>query len=158
VAQAGPSIPVQVLGLSGVPECGRRLRGRGRRALAKDVAQQRDAKRRETRLVAAAGNRMEDIMAQMGQGAGAADPQPGGQGRRAGFGEALREALTGLSNEQIRINVIGSGVGGITESDASWRPPPRPPSSASTCVPTPPRVASSKATASTCATSRSSTT
>jgi translation initiation factor IF-2 len=118
VQDAGPSIPVQVLGLSGVPDAGDDFVVVADERLAKDVAQQRDAKRRETRLVSQAGNRMEDIMAQMGEGAAQlvlpliikADVQ--------GSVQALREALTGLSNEQIRIQVIGSGVGGITESDA----------------------------------------
>ena len=61
-----PSIPVQVLGLSGVPDAGDDFVVVEDERLAKDVAQQRDAKRRETRLVGQAGNRMEDIMAQMG--------------------------------------------------------------------------------------------
>ncbi|MGN6113127.1 MAG: translation initiation factor IF-2 [Luteimonas sp.] len=118
VQDAGPSIPVQVLGLSGVPDAGDDFVVVADERLAKDVAQQRDAKRRETRLVSQAGNRMEDIMAQMGEGAAQlvlpliikADVQ--------GSVQALREALTALSNDQIRIQVIGSGVGGITESDA----------------------------------------
>ncbi|MDO5506528.1 MAG: translation initiation factor IF-2 [Pseudoxanthomonas suwonensis] len=118
VPSAGPSIPVQLLGLSGVPDAGDDFVVVADERLAKEVAQQRDAKRREQRLVAAAGNRMEDIMAQMGQGEAQqvlnlvikADVQ--------GSVEALKQALTALSNEQIRINVIVSGVGGITESDA----------------------------------------
>jgi translation initiation factor IF-2 len=120
VQDAGPSIPVQILGLSGVPEAGDDFVVVADERLAKDVAQQRDTKRRELRLVASAGNRMEDILAQMGEGSAAqqltlnlvvkADVH--------GTMQALREALTGLSNEQIKINVIGSGVGGITESDA----------------------------------------
>ena len=118
-AAAGPSIPVQVLGLSGVPDAGDDFVVVKDERLAKDVAQQRDAKRRESRLVQAAGNRMEDIMAQMGKGEGQqvlnllvkADVQ--------GSVEALKQSLTALSNEQIRINVISSGVGGITESDAN---------------------------------------
>ena len=118
-ASAGPSIPVQVLGLSGVPDAGDDFVVVKDERLAKDVAQQRDAKRRESRLVQAAGNRMEDIMAQMGKGEGQqvlnllvkADVQ--------GSVEALKQSLTALSNEQIRINVISSGVGGITESDAN---------------------------------------
>ncbi|MEF9977626.1 MAG: translation initiation factor IF-2 [Thermomonas sp.] len=118
VAQAGPSIPVQVLGLSGVPESGDDFVVVADERLAKDVAQQRDAKRRETRLVAAAGNRMEDIMAQMGEGASQQTLNLVVKADVHGSMQALREALTGLSNEQIRINVIGSGVGGITESDA----------------------------------------
>ncbi|HWS78552.1 MAG TPA: translation initiation factor IF-2, partial [Thermomonas sp.] len=118
VAQAGPSIPVQILGLSGVPEAGDDFVVVADERLAKDVAQQRDAKRRESRLVAAAGNRMEDIMAQMGEGASQQTLNLVVKADVHGSMQALREALTGLSNEQIRINVIGSGVGGITESDA----------------------------------------
>uniref|UniRef100_UPI002739F36F translation initiation factor IF-2 n=1 Tax=Stenotrophomonas sp. YIM B06876 TaxID=3060211 RepID=UPI002739F36F len=117
--QAGPSIPVQVLGLSGVPEAGDDFVVVDDERLAKEVAQARDTKRRESRLVASAGSRMEDIMAQMGKGEGQqvlnlvikADVQ--------GSVQALCQALTALSNDDIRIEVIRSGVGGITESDAS---------------------------------------
>jgi translation initiation factor IF-2 len=118
VADAGPSIPVQVLGLSGVPDAGDDFVVVEDERLAKDVAAQRDAKRRETRLVSQAGNRMEDIMAQMGQGEEQATLNLVVKADVQGSVQALRESLTGLSNEQIRINVIGSGVGGITESDA----------------------------------------
>ena len=132
VDSAGPSIPVQVLGLSGVPDAGDDFVVVEDERLAKEVAQQREAKRRETRLVAAAGNRMEDIMAQLGQGEGQLSLPLIIKADVQGSVQALREALTALSTEAIRINVIGSGVGGITESDAQL--------------------------ASTCATSRSSTT
>lgn len=117
VDSAGPSIPVQVLGLSGVPDAGDDFVVVEDERLAKDVAEQRDAQRRESRLVAQGGNRMEDIMAQLGQGDQLslpliikADVQ--------GSVQALREALTALSTDDIRINVISSGVGGINESDA----------------------------------------
>jgi translation initiation factor IF-2 len=118
VQSAGPSIPVQVLGLSGVPDAGDDLVVVEDERLAKDVAQQRDTKRRESRLVAQSGNRMEDILAQMGEGAGQLTLNLVVKADVQGSVQALRDALTGLSNEQIRINVIGSGVGGITESDA----------------------------------------
>jgi translation initiation factor IF-2 len=116
---AGPSIPVQVLGLSGVPDAGDDFVVVADERLAKEVAQQRETKRRESRLVKQPGSRMEDVMAQMGAGNGQqvlnlvikADVQ--------GSVEALRDSLTGLSNESIRINVVSSGVGGITESDAT---------------------------------------
>src|SRR3546814_2576071 len=65
-----------------------------------------------------AGNRMEDIMAQMGEGSGQLSLPLIIKADVQGSVQALRESLTGLSNDQIRINVIGSGVGGITESDA----------------------------------------
>ena len=117
--QAGPSIPVQVLGLSGVPEAGDDFVVVEDERLAKEVAQQRETKRRESRLVQSAGSRMEDIMSQLGKGEGQqvlnlvikADVQ--------GSVQALSQALVGLSNDDIRINVIHSGVGGITESDAN---------------------------------------
>ena len=119
VEKAGPSIPVQVLGLSGVPDAGDDFVVVDDERLAKDVAQQRDAKRRESRLVAQAGNRMEDIMAQMGKGEGQLSLNLVVKADVQGSVEALRQALTALSNDQIRINVISSGVGGITESDAN---------------------------------------
>ncbi|GAB3385630.1 translation initiation factor IF-2 [Lysobacter fragariae] len=119
VGSAGPSIPVQVLGLSGVPDSGDDFVVVEDERLAKDVAQQRDTKRRESRLVAQAGNRMEDIMAQMGEGAGQQTLNLVVKADVHGSVQALREALTGLSTDAIRINVIGGGVGGITESDAT---------------------------------------
>ena len=118
VDSAGPSIPVQVLGLSGVPDAGDDFVVVEDERLAREVAEQREEKNRESRLVQAAGNRMEDIMAQMGQAEQLqlnlvikADVQ--------GSVEALRQALTALSNEHIRINIIVAGVGGINESDAN---------------------------------------
>ncbi|MDH5834090.1 translation initiation factor IF-2 [Luteimonas kalidii] len=119
VPSAGPSIPVQVLGLSGVPDAGDDFVVVEDERLAKEVAQQREAKRREMRLVQAAGNRMEDIMAQMGQGEAQQQLNLVIKADVQGSVEALRQALTALSNDQIRINVIVSGVGGITESDAN---------------------------------------
>ncbi|MCY7312095.1 MAG: translation initiation factor IF-2 [Pseudoxanthomonas sp.] len=118
-SEAGPSIPVQVLGLSGVPDAGDDFVVVADERLAKDVAQQRDIKRRESRLVQSAGSRMEDIMSQLGKGDGQlvlnlvikADVQ--------GSVEALKQSLVALSNDMIRINIIHSGVGGITESDAN---------------------------------------
>ncbi|MEB2316298.1 MAG: translation initiation factor IF-2, partial [Xanthomonadaceae bacterium] len=120
VQEATPSIPVVVLGLSGVPDAGDDFVVVEDERLAKDVAQQREAKRRETRLVKQAGNRMEDVLAQMGQTDG--QPQQLNLVIKAdvqGSVEALRQSLTALSNDLITINVITSGVGGITESDAN---------------------------------------
>ncbi|WP_394004672.1 translation initiation factor IF-2 [Luteimonas sp. WGS1318] len=119
VQTAGPSIPVQVLGLSGVPDAGDDFVVVADERLAKEVAQQRETKRRETRLVQAAGNRMEDIMAQMGQAEQQLSLNLVIKADVQGSVEALKQSLVALSNEQIRINVIVSGVGGITESDAN---------------------------------------
>src|SRR5690606_32344198 len=118
VESAGPSIPVQVLGLSGVPDAGDDFVVVEDERLAKDVAGQRDAQRRESRLVAQSGTRMEDVMAQLGQGGDQLSLPLIIKADVQGSVQALREALTGLSTNEIRINVIGSGVGGVNESDA----------------------------------------
>jgi translation initiation factor IF-2 len=119
VESAGPSIPVQLLGLSGVPQAGDDFVVVADERLAKDVALQRQHKRRESRLVKQAGNRMEDIMAQMGQGEGQLSLNIVVKADVQGSAEALREALTAITTDKIRVNVIASGVGGITESDAT---------------------------------------
>jgi translation initiation factor IF-2 len=118
VNEAGPSIPVVVLGLSGVPDAGDDFIVVADERLAKDVAQQREQKRRETRLVKQQATKMEDVWSSVTQGdvrtlnlVVKADVQ--------GSVEALRDSLTRLSTDAIKINVIASGVGGITESDAT---------------------------------------
>jgi translation initiation factor IF-2 len=117
VDSAGPSIPVVLLGLSGVPNSGDDFVVVADERLAKDVAQQREAKVREAKLVKQAG-RMEDIMAKMGQGEGQQQLNLVIKADVQGSVEALRDSLVGLSNEMIKINVVQSGVGGITESEA----------------------------------------
>ncbi|HEY0231799.1 MAG TPA: translation initiation factor IF-2 [Dokdonella sp.] len=119
VESAGPSIPVQVLGLSGVPQAGDDFVVVADERLAKDVALQRQHKRRETRLVKQAGNRMEDIMAQMGEGQGQLSLNLVVKADVQGSAQALRESLSAISTDAIKVNVIASGVGGITESDAT---------------------------------------
>ena len=116
---AGPSIPVQVLGLSGVPDAGDDFVVVADERLAREVAQQRETKRRESRLVKQPGQRMEDVIAQMGVGSGMQTLNIVVKADVQGSAEALRESLSALSNEKITINVIESGVGGITESDAT---------------------------------------
>jgi translation initiation factor IF-2 len=119
VESAGPSIPVQLLGLSGVPEAGDDFIVVQDERLAKDVALERQHKRRDARLTKLAGNRMEDIMAQMGQGEGQQTLNIVVKADVQGSAEALRDALTKIGNDQVKVNVISSGVGGITESDAT---------------------------------------
>lgn len=118
VQEAGPSIPVQVLGLSGVPEAGDDFVVVADEKLAKQVAAERQLKRRETRMVSKA-NHLEDIMAQMGQGAGQQTLNILVKADVQGSVEALRESLGAIGNENVKVNVIAAGVGGITESDAT---------------------------------------
>jgi translation initiation factor IF-2 len=118
VNEAGPSIPVQVLGLSGVPDAGDDFVSVADERLAKDVAQQRNQKRRETRLVKQS-TKLEDIMATMTQGGDQQTLNLVVKADVQGSAEALRDSLTKLTNELVKVNVIVSGVGGITESDAT---------------------------------------
>jgi len=118
VAEAGPSIPVQVLGLSGVPETGDDFVAVEDERLAREVAEERQLKRRETRMVSKS-NRLEDIIAKMGQGEEQQTLNILVKGDVQGSVEALRESLTQIGNDRVRVNVVASGVGGITESDAT---------------------------------------
>src|SRR6201996_3529456 len=118
VQSAGPSIPVQVLGLSGVPESGDDFVVVADERLAREVAAERQLKRRETRMVSKA-NRLEDIMAQMSQGAEQQTLNILVKADVQGSVQALRESLSQIGNENVKVNVIAAGVGGITESDAT---------------------------------------
>ena len=117
VQSAGPAVPVAVLGLSDAPNAGDDLLAVDSERKAREVALYRQGKFRDVRLAGAA-KKMEDVFSQMGEQAGAivavivkADVQ--------GSSEALRDALTKLSTDEVSVKVIASGVGGITESDVT---------------------------------------
>jgi len=120
IDEAGPSIPAEVLGLSGVPNAGDDVLAVADERKAREAAEQRKQSAREGRLAEKQAAKLQNLFEQMGEGAGEvqnvnlvikADVQ--------GSVEALRDALTRLSTEEIKVNVVSSGVGGITESDAS---------------------------------------
>jgi translation initiation factor IF-2 len=115
VQEAPPSMPVVVLGLSTAPNAGDELLAVESERKAREVALYRQGKFRDVKL-ARQSTRAEDVFSQMGEAkAGVvsvlikADVQ--------GSTEALREALTKLSTEEVQVKVISSGLGGITESD-----------------------------------------
>ena len=115
VQEAPPSMPVVVLGLSAAPNAGDELLAVESERKAREVALYRQGKFRDVKL-ARQSTRAEDVFSQMGEAkAGVvsvlikADVQ--------GSAEALREALTKLSTEEVQVKVISSGLGGITESD-----------------------------------------
>jgi translation initiation factor IF-2 len=117
VQQAGPAVPVAVLGLSDAPNAGDDFLAVDSERKAREVALYRQGKFRDVRLAGAA-KKMEDVFSQMGEQAGAvvsiivkADVQ--------GSAEALRDALSKLSTDEVAVKVIASGVGGITESDVT---------------------------------------
>jgi translation initiation factor IF-2 len=115
---AGPSTPVQLLGLSGAPNAGDDLVVLADERKAREVAEHRQGKSRDVKLARQQAARLEDVFTRMEEGAVdnvqlliKADVQ--------GSAEALRDALTNLSNENVTVRVIGSSVGGITESDVN---------------------------------------
>ncbi|HUK02095.1 MAG TPA: translation initiation factor IF-2 [Steroidobacteraceae bacterium] len=115
VEQALPSTPVVVLGLSGVPNAGDEFLAVESERKAREVALYRQGKFRDVKL-ARTSTRPEDVFSQLGSDkAGViavllkADVQ--------GSAEAIRDALTKLSTEEVEVKVIASGVGGITVSD-----------------------------------------
>ncbi|OCX94449.1 MAG: translation initiation factor IF-2 [Pseudomonas sp. CO183] len=118
VKEAGPSIPVEILGLDGTPEAGDDLTVVADEKKAREVALFRQGKFREVKLARAHAGKLENIFETMGQDEKKtlnivlkADVR--------GSLEALQGSLNGLGNDEVQVRVVGGGVGGITESDAN---------------------------------------
>ena len=114
---AGPSIPVQMLGLSSPPNAGDELLAVDSERKAREVALHRQGKFRDVRLARQAGPRGGDAFAQMGEDAKAGIVNLLIKADVQGSAEALREALTKLGTGEVSVKLVASGVGGITESD-----------------------------------------
>ena len=117
VDTAGPSTPVQVLGLSNTPDAGEDMLVSKDERGARELADLRNEKSRDARLAERKPAKLEDVFSQIKSGEHntlnlvvKTDVQ--------GSFEALRDALEKFSNDEVFIRVIGGGVGGITESDA----------------------------------------
>ncbi|WP_312515082.1 translation initiation factor IF-2 [Stutzerimonas nitrititolerans] len=118
IKEAGPSIPVEILGLDGTPEAGDELSVLSDEKKAREVALFRQGKFREVKLARAHAGKLENIFESMGQ-----------EEKKTlnivlksdvrGSLEALQGSLSGLGNDEVQVRVIGGGVGGITESDAN---------------------------------------
>jgi translation initiation factor IF-2 len=115
VEQAEPSVPVVVLGLSGAPNAGDELLVVENERRARDVALHRMGKTRDVKL-AKQGARSEDVFSSMGE-AKASQVAVLIKTDVQGSAEALRDALTKLSTDEVAVRIIASGVGGITASD-----------------------------------------
>jgi translation initiation factor IF-2 len=119
VTEAGPSLPVVVLGLSGAPNAGDDLLVVESERKAREVALYRQGKFRDTKLARQGGpTKIEDMMSQMGDGK-VATVQVVLKADVQGSAEALRDSLTKLSTDEVAVKVLSSGVGGITESDVT---------------------------------------
>ncbi len=115
--EAGPSTPVEILGLSGVPNAGDELVVAKDEKLAKEVAQLRAEKARSKKLATAA-PKLEEVFSRMEEGE-VVDLNLVVKADVQGSLEALREALTQLSTDKVRVQVIAGGVGGINEGDVN---------------------------------------
>lgn len=118
VLEAGPSIPVEILGLSGVPAAGDEVTVVRDEKKAREVALYRQGKFREVKLARQQKSKLENMFANMTDGEVhevnivlKADVQ--------GSVEAISDSLLKLSTDEVKVKIIGSGVGGITETDAT---------------------------------------
>ena len=118
VAEAGPSVPVEVLGLNGTPEAGDDFAVVGDERRARELAELRATRSQEQRLAKQQAAKIDNLFANLGQGEKRvlkvvlkADVR--------GSLEAITQACADLGNDEVAVNVLGSGVGGITESDAA---------------------------------------
>ncbi|KGQ54653.1 Translation initiation factor IF-2 [Gallibacterium anatis] len=118
VKSAGPSIPVEILGLSGVPSAGDEMTVVRDEKKAREVALYRQGKFREVKLARQQKAKLENMFSSMTEGDVSelniivkADVQ--------GSVEAICQALLELSTDEVKVKIVGSGVGGITETDAT---------------------------------------
>jgi translation initiation factor IF-2 len=118
ITEAGPSMPAVVLGLSKTPSAGDDFLVVTNERKAREVAEFRQAKTRDAKLAQQQASKMEDVFSQMTEGEGKVVPVLI-KSDVHGSAEALRDALSRISNDEVTVKVISSGVGGITESDAT---------------------------------------
>src|SRR5437867_1095582 len=118
VQEAGPSIPVEIQGLSDVPAAGEDVMALGDERKAREIALFRQGKFRDVKLAKTQAAKLENLFEHMGEGEARvlallikADVQ--------GSQEALVHALSRLSTDEVKVNVVHSAVGAITESDVN---------------------------------------
>jgi len=118
IKEAGPSTPVVVLGLSKTPSAGDDFIVVKNERKAREVAEFRQNKTREAKLAKQQASKMEDMFTQMKDGEISSVPVII-KSDVHGSAEALRDALLKLSTDEVRVKILGSSVGGITETDAN---------------------------------------
>ena len=118
IESAGPSCPALVLGLSKTPNAGDDFMVVKNERKAREAAEFRRAKTRETKLAQQQASKLEDMFSQMRESE-VKTISVIIKSDVHGSAEALRDALTKLSTDEVKVNVLGAGVGGITETDAT---------------------------------------
>ncbi|HYU16963.1 MAG TPA: translation initiation factor IF-2, partial [Candidatus Acidoferrum sp.] len=118
VTEAGPSMPVELLGIDGVPDAGEVFNVAPDEKMAKTVVEHRRQAKRKKELATTGKVSLENLMERIQEGA-AKELKVVLKADVHGSAEALKEALTKLSTDKVSVNVISAGVGGITESDVN---------------------------------------
>jgi translation initiation factor IF-2 len=118
VATAGPSVPVEVLGLNSAPEAGDGFVVVESESRAREITEYRDRKRRETRGTTAGRSSLEQMMSQLKEG-GRKEVPVLVKADVQGSAEAIVQAVEKLSTEEVSARVVHYGVGAISESDIS---------------------------------------
>jgi translation initiation factor IF-2 len=117
VDEAGPSVPVEVLGLNGTPEAGDVLNVVETEAQAREIAQYRQEAAKDKRAAAGAATTLEQLMAKAKADETVAELPVVVKADVQGSAEAIVQALEKVGNEEVRVRVLHFGVGAITESD-----------------------------------------
>ena len=115
IKEAGPSVPVELVGLDAVPEAGDEFGAVEDERMARTLAEQRRDKAKDERFKANAVGKLEDLFSRMSDGV--KDLNIVVKADVGGSAEAVKQSLMKLSNDEVKVNVIHSAVGGITEND-----------------------------------------
>jgi len=117
VTEAGPSVPVEVLGLNGTPEAGDVLNVVETEAQAREIADYREKAAKDKRAAAGAATTLEQLMAKAKADKNVAELPVVVKADVQGSAEAIVQVLEKIGNEEVRVRVLHYGVGAITESD-----------------------------------------
>ncbi|MFQ6550916.1 translation initiation factor IF-2 [Aestuariibius insulae] len=117
VKEAGPSVPVEVLGLNGTPEAGDVLNVVETEAQAREIAEYRANAAKEKRAAAGAATTLEQLMANAKADEDVSEMPIVVKADVQGSAEAIVQAMEKIGNDEVRVRVLHSGVGAITESD-----------------------------------------
>ncbi|MEP3442534.1 MAG: translation initiation factor IF-2 [Sulfitobacter sp.] len=117
VKEAGPSVPVEVLGLNGTPEAGDVLNVTDTEAQAREIAEYRAQAAKDKRAAAGAATTLEQLMANAKADEDVSELPILVKADVQGSAEAIVQAMEKIGNEEVRVRVLHSGVGAITETD-----------------------------------------
>jgi translation initiation factor IF-2 len=117
VTEAAPSVPVEVLGLNGTPQAGDVLNVVETEAQAREIAAYREKAARDKRAAAGSAQTLEQLMARAKADLSVAELPVVVKADVQGSAEAITQALEKVGNDEVRVRVLHTGVGAITETD-----------------------------------------